>query len=279
MTKVSDGNLTVSSNIFSDLCYSNEFGIMRDPAFCLRDYTENNFVLIYTIKGQLVGCQSGKNFSCEKGKYLLLDKRILHSYHFNPEIPSEIFWMHINGTLAAELITKISSLSPLPFLGKDARVLEKMKDIFKMKDGDEADLFEISSEISRLLHVILKEAHDEHRKNIYSAEEYFFRNEMEKIFSSSNLTCIDLNYLCKLMKMNKYYFSHRFHEYYGVSPMKYLKGMKLEKAKYLLKYSDTKISSIAQKCGFSSHTYFSSVFRKEFGISPEEYRQKRGNRI
>ena len=102
---------------------------------------------------------------------------------------------------------------------------------------------------------------------------------MEKIFSSSNLTCIDLNYLCKLMKMNKYYFSHRFHEYYGVSPMKYLKGIKLEKAKYLLKYSDTKISSIAQKCGFSSHTYFSSVFRKEFGISPEEYRKKRGNRI
>ena len=27
MTKVSNGNLIASSNIFSDLCYSNEFGV------------------------------------------------------------------------------------------------------------------------------------------------------------------------------------------------------------------------------------------------------------
>ena len=74
------------------------------------------------------------------------------------------------------------------------------------------------------------------------------------------------------MKMNKYYFSHIFKKYYGVSPMRYVNALKLEKSKCLLRCSDIKISAIAQKYGFSSHTHFSATFRKEFGMSPEEYR-------
>ena len=40
-------------SFFSKLFYSNALGIMRSPEFAIRDYKEDNFVLIYTARGCL----------------------------------------------------------------------------------------------------------------------------------------------------------------------------------------------------------------------------------
>lgn len=260
-------------HLFSRLCYSNMLGIMRSPNFSIRNYKEENLVLIYTTVGCLFCEQDGHVFSCEEGQYLLLDKRITHSYHFDKSIPSEIVWMHINGELANGIAAQINSFSKLAFIGKDSRVLEILLQCIELQSGG-ADPFEFSALISRALHIILEEAHAEHQKIIYSPEEYEFRTKIESLLSSDELADITLDYLCARMQMSKYYFSHRFKEYYGIPPLKYVQRLRLEKARYLLRYSDLKISAIAQKYGFSSHTYFSSAFRLEFGKSPEQYRSE-----
>lgn len=261
-------------SFFSRLCYSNMLGIMRSPNFSIRNYKEENLVLIYTTDGCLFCEQDGHAFSCEKGQYLLLDKRITHSYQFDKSIPSEIVWMHINGKLANDIAAQINSFSKLAFIGKDARVLEILLKCIETQISGDSDPFEFSALISRALHIILQEAHAEHQKIIYSPEEYEFREKVEGILNSDELAGITLDSLCARMQMSKYYFSHRFKEYYGASPLKHVQHLRLEKARYLLRYSDLKISAIAQKYGFSSHTYFSSAFRREFGKSPEQYRSE-----
>lgn len=65
---------------------------------------------------------------------------------------------------------------------------------------------------------------------------------------------------------------NQFKKYYPMSPMKYVMKEKIKKAQNLLNYSTMKISAIAAECGFSSPAYFSTVFRREVGMSPEEYR-------
>lgn len=260
-------------NLFSRLCYSNALGIMRSPNFSIRNYKEENLVLIYTTVGCLFCEQEGREFTCEEGQYILLDKRITHSYRFDKSIRSEIVWMHINGELANDIAAQINALSKLAFIGTDKRVLDILLQCIDMQSGG-AEHFEFSALISRVLHIILQEAYAEHQKVIYSPEEYEFRAKVEEILGSDELADITLDSLCAKMQMSKYYFSHKFKEYYGIPPLKHVQKLRLKKARYLLRYSDLKISAIAQKYGFSSHTYFSSAFRREFGTSPEQYRSK-----
>lgn len=56
----------------------------------------------------------------------------------------------------------------------------------------------------------------------------------------------------------------------------YLKQVRLEKAKELLVHSDASAKEIAEKVGFQNATYFCTVFRKETGLSPAEYRRQLG---
>lgn len=89
---------------------------------------------------------------------------------------------------------------------------------------------------------------------------------------------ITLDQLAEASHMNKYYLSHVFKRQYGVSPINYMIGRRLEESKFLLAETDLSVSQIAQLLGFSSPSYFSQMFSKSQSVTPREYRQNtRGN--
>jgi AraC-like DNA-binding protein len=64
-----------------------------------------------------------------------------------------------------------------------------------------------------------------------------------------------------------------FHKYSGISPSVYLKHLRLRQAAELLAGTTLAIKDVAGQTGFNSVSYFCFVFRKDYGISPEVYRQ------
>lgn len=67
---------------------------------------------------------------------------------------------------------------------------------------------------------------------------------------------------------------HVFKQYTGESIKKYIDNLRINQAKRLLSTSDLPINRIAQLCGFSNINYFPTVFKKQIGISPTEYRRQ-----
>lgn len=59
----------------------------------------------------------------------------------------------------------------------------------------------------------------------------------------------------------------------GVSPGKYLKRRKLECASQLLVQPEMNVTLAAALSGFSEANYFSKIFRREFGVTPRQYRE------
>lgn len=66
------------------------------------------------------------------------------------------------------------------------------------------------------------------------------------------------------------YFCRRFKAITGLTPVKYINILRLEKAKGLLINDKTKISVVSAKCGFNSASYFSKLYKKHFGIAPKD---------
>ena len=60
----------------------------------------------------------------------------------------------------------------------------------------------------------------------------------------------------------------------GVSPNEFIMISRLKKATDLLKDESLSIEQVSIMVGFRSHAYFSTCFKKQFGISPSLYREK-----
>ncbi len=69
-------------------------------------------------------------------------------------------------------------------------------------------------------------------------------------------------------------FNRRFKKETGITPIEYLIGVRLERAKTMLKRKKISVTEIAMRCGFGSSAHFSSCFQSRLGISPSEYREK-----
>ena len=78
--------------------------------------------------------------------------------------------------------------------------------------------------------------------------------------------------LCKAVGMSRTQLHLKIKALTGHSTSHFIRMVRLQKAKELLKHSDFNITEIAFEVGFQSPAYFSRSFAEEFGLSPSEFR-------
>ena len=103
---------------------------------------------------------------------------------------------------------------------------------------------------------------------MYTREEV----EFDEIISANIYNNLSIAELAHLTAKSESSFKRYFTKYYQVSPAKYFKEKRLEKAADLLKNSGLLISEIAWDCGFENAAHFSDSFRSFYGSSPKNYR-------
>jgi AraC-like DNA-binding protein len=57
----------------------------------------------------------------------------------------------------------------------------------------------------------------------------------------------------------------------GLPVSEFIRNIRLEQAVRLLKEQKINVTQVAYSVGFSNVAHFSTVFRKQFGVSPSEY--------
>ena len=109
-----------------------------------------------------------------------------------------------------------------------------------------------------------KYTHRKQQESLKKAYEYIFEN-----YKSHNFNYDDL---CKASGFASSYFHELFATIYHMSPVKFVTKMKIDYAKELLITNRYSITEIADMCGFDNVYYFSTVFKKQVGSSPKNYK-------
>ena len=89
-------------------------------------------------------------------------------------------------------------------------------------------------------------------------------------FQNGNLSQREI---AEAMGVTAPYLSSVFKKEMGISVMQYITLSRMEKAKEYLFHTDMRIREISEKVGFNDEYYFSRIFKKHCGLSPQQIRK------
>ncbi len=85
---------------------------------------------------------------------------------------------------------------------------------------------------------------------------------------------ISLRDLSARFFISPYYLERKFRETTGYTIGQYVTGRRMGEAQRLLAFENLSIKEVAAKCGYERIQYFYTVFKKNAGITPDEFRRK-----
>ena len=188
-----------------------------------------------------------------------------------------MLWVHFYGPTTRayyESFLEQNANSPVISMGHDNQfidILEKLIRLYSNKGTALQDDITASGLLTQLM-VSCINAADKKRK-ITGQRSADYVGEIRNFIDNNYQDNISLDHLAQAFSINKFYLQKLFKKRSGLSPNEYLTRVRLEKAKNLLRTTDSTIIQIAQEVGYTA-SYFDNVFKKFEGITPQTYRQR-----
>jgi len=108
---------------------------------------------------------------------------------------------------------------------------------------------------------------------------YFSGDASNKVHSARKLlgeniaSDLSVEELADLVKLNRTTLQRVFKQIYGVTIFEYRTRIRMQEAKNLLLDDTLTITEISVMCGYTNASKFSAAFKKNFGITPKEWRR------
>ncbi len=114
---------------------------------------------------------------------------------------------------------------------------------------------------------------DMHRRYTCTARNEI-RMAIDFLWENINMK-FSLKDLCKTVNLSPYYFLRLFKDTTGQTPYEYYMDVKVMKGLEYLKSGEYSITEVSYMLGFSSHSHFTSIFKKKLGTTPSQYMKSR----
>lgn len=84
---------------------------------------------------------------------------------------------------------------------------------------------------------------------------------------------ITLNVVAQYLNISKNYFCSMFKQETGINFLNYIVQQKIERAKKMLIEENMKVYEVSERLGYNDTTYFSKLFKRNVGVTPQEYKR------
>lgn len=148
--------------------------------------------------------------------------------------------------------------------------LRLMEAIFRELEGKRRDWRQVTDKLCEAMFLdIHRRAADEPDADTAEAIVSKICLYIEENYSGN----ISLNDLSAIVFVSPYHLSHIFKASRGVSPIQYLIGVRIERAKEMLKNTTLSVAEIAAAVGYPNTNYFNDIFKRSAGVTPGRFRK------
>ena len=232
--------------------------------------TSEDYILHYVTDGQ--GIFNGKPVRGGEGFLVVPD--VAHHMESDRENPWHFMWVSFRGSAAKSLMKQLGLDGENPYFQFDfAKQLDALFDDVVYGDHSDCDL---NTYMQGIFYIILsyhKKAyrdaqalHGDKRNYAVEAVRYMDTHFREAIRVDDIAATLHISrkYLCSILSKE-----------IGMSTKEYLLRKRTEAAKELLLHTDMTVREIGQEIGYEDYTQFSRMFRKQTGLSPQQFRKGR----
>ena len=258
---------------------SPEISVPETTYHCHDDFIELSFV----TSGSVDYLIEGDEYTLKKGQVLISNPGIYHKELFNSntncrELHLGLTNVNIFNNYKKDFID-IGDKNVLTLNTYKDEILKTCEEIVEeQKNHKQTSPFMLKSLVMKVLVLLHREINEE-IPNLNS-QEFSFKSREKKAIVETITKYLNENYtqdislytLSKNMYLSPVYISKIFKEIMGDSPINYLIQIRLTKAKDLLKDSELSIKTIAKMVGYNDPYYFSKLYKKYYGISPNKVR-------
>lgn len=251
---------------------------MKDSIPSLKwHYHENCFEFTISTKGTFSFSTSTSSYRFSGGDVFISFPNEIHGTNDIPVSVGEIYWFQLDISNPKEFLFMnentarhmIESLRSLPHHVVQANA-EEMRPLIQQafylaQRNDEPEF--IASYLQLFLHLLIHSANNEKfalSPDIGRTLNYILDNITEEL---------PLEELAALANLSCSQYKQKFKKQLGISPRHFINQQKIEYAKLLL-LEGMSVTDIAMLLGFTTSSYFSTVFKKYTLYTPTEYLEK-----
>ena len=231
--------------------------------------------LMLCVDGQGYAVIEGQQAHLRAGELLIIPRNVEHTYWAADDNPWSIYWVHLLGEDVGYYIDRIPRRGqPVPV---EATAQDEAVRLFRycldaLYEGYSLPtLIYAAQSVQHILSLLLYRNHslpiEPRKKN--------WRSNLDSIiqFMQDHLDePLRLEDLAREADLSVSHFSELFRAQTGQSPVAYFIHLRVRFACRLLDLSEKPIKVVAMETGYRDPYYFSRVFKKAMGISPEKYR-------
>lgn len=231
---------------------------------------EHAIVLIASGGGAFESAATGR-LSLKAGDVFFLHPGVWHRYRPHSTSGWTEHWVNFGGDYAEVLIRQFFPAEhPVVSLSQPESIVELLRDLHRLM---EKGVFSANRgiAIARLLEII---ACIRQQSEVRHGSGGTSQRRIQEVCLQllSHPESVDWGALARQSGMSLSHFRRRFRETIGYSPHQYLTQIRINRAKALLRQTDSTLEVIAEQLGYVDPAHLSKAFRQAVGMSPRTYR-------
>ena len=263
--------MNLSENIYrSDFYYDNTQGALGGNT---RLHYHQNYELYFLEKGNCGYYVDDRYYALRPGDLIFIKNTCVHRTNYDKNPHSRRLINFGEEYVPSEFLSELGET----YIFRNPNTIKEIQDIFELiqyeyNSRDEYSDRMIKSHMCRLFCLVLRHKEENicafsGNKIVEKVVEYVKKNYAREISLSNaaEKNAVSSEHLSRIFKREM-----------GVGFNEYLNSLRLRQAEFMLRNEDGKsVSEVAFACGFNDSNYFSYRFKKAYGVSPINLKNKK----
>ena len=236
-----------------------------------------DYQILYVASGKAHFWFNGIEEIVDSGHMVLYKPKDVQKYVYYVEDHPEVFWIHFTGYDVKNILEYhgISLNQHVFYSGTLPEYKMSFRKIIRELQQCEYGYEDyIASLFNNILLLVSRQQQNGENYTVTIPEEI----EMAVSYFNENYnTKISVAQYAESLHISTNWFIRNFKQHMKISPAQYLLSLRMVNAQSLLENTDYSVGEIAEIVGYDNQLYFSRVFKKEYGISPAQYRKRAEN--
>lgn len=221
--------------------------------------------LLYVEQGSLHSVAEGRKLHLRQGDFVIYGANQWHMQYADTDVSPRCLriFFEMKGNLSPLLNRKFAVSNQTEAL---------MQQLLREQERTEIHADEmILALLNQLILLLMRQAAKEPMPASRLSGEHRIIHRTQVFVSAHVWEDLSVPFVAHYVDMSPSYLTALFHKHLGISPAEYIRRVKLQESKRLIRENKLNFTEIAAELQYSTVHHFSRQFKEKFGLTPSEY--------